>query len=96
MFKLGSTNRAYDDGHLTPYLNCMISNEDVSKGKPDPEMYLTAMSNLGVLPKECLIVEDNENGIKAARASGAHLLVVKSVQDTNLDNLMAAIKQANC
>ena len=85
-----------DKANLTPYLNCMISNEDVSKGKPDPEMYLTAMSNLGVLPKECLIVEDNENGIKAARASGAHLLVVKSVQDTNLDNLMAAIKQANC
>lgn len=85
-----------DKANLTAYLHCTISNEDVSRGKPDPEMYLAAMSNLGLLPKECLIVEDNENGIKAARASGAHLLVVKNVQDTNLENLMAAIEKANC
>lgn len=84
-----------DKANLTSYLDLMVSNEDVSKGKPDPEMYLAAMSTFGLLPSECLIVEDNENGIKAARASGAHLLVVKDVQETNLDNLMTAINQAN-
>ncbi len=84
-----------DKANLTPYLDLMVSNEDVSKGKPDPEMYLKAITTFGLLPTECLIVEDNENGIKAARASGAHVLVVKDVQDTHLDNLMAAINQAN-
>ena len=84
-----------DKANLSPYLDLMVSNEDVSKGKPDPEMYLKAMSTFGLLPTECLIVEDNENGIKAARASGAHLLVVKDVLDTNLDNLTAAINKAN-
>lgn len=84
-----------EKANLTPYLDFMVSNQDVSKGKPDPEMYLAAMSKFGLLPTECLIVEDNENGIKAARASGAHLLVVKDVQETNLDNLMTAINQAN-
>lgn len=84
-----------DKANLTPYLDLMVSNDDVSKGKPDPEMYLAAMSQFGLQPSECLIVEDNENGIKAARTSGAHLLVVKDVQETNLDNLMTAINQAN-
>lgn len=81
--------------NLLSYLNIMISNEDVSKGKPDPEMYLTAMANLRLRPTECLIVEDNDNGIKAAKASGAHLLVVKDVHETNIDNIMMAITKAN-
>jgi beta-phosphoglucomutase len=78
---------------LTPYLDYMVSNEDVAKGKPDPEMYLKAMSHFGLQPHECLVVEDNENGIKAARASGAHLLVVKEVADTTVQNIFARIDQ---
>lgn len=76
---------------LDAYLDIMISNEDVTKGKPDPEMYLKAMAQLALEPQECLIVEDNENGIRAAKASGAHLLVVKEVSDTNLQNILARI-----
>lgn len=57
---------------LTNYLDIIISNEDVSKGKPDPEMYVKAIQSFNLQPEECLIVEDNENGIKAALASGAH------------------------
>lgn len=78
---------------LEAYLDVMMSNEDVSRGKPDPEMYLKAMSLLGMAPHECLIVEDNENGIKAAKASGAHLLVVKEVSDTNLHNILGRIAE---
>jgi HAD superfamily hydrolase (TIGR01509 family) len=80
---------------LAPYLDLQISNEDVSKGKPDSEMYLKAMHHFGLLPHECLIVEDNENGIKAARASGAHLLVVREVHETNLDNIRRRIHEIN-
>jgi HAD superfamily hydrolase (TIGR01509 family) len=80
---------------LAPYLDLQISNEDVSKGKPDPEMYLKAMHHFGLQPHECLIVEDNENGIKAARASGAHLLVVREVHETNLDNIRRRIHEIN-
>lgn len=76
---------------LTPYLDLMVSNEDVKVGKPDPEMYLKAMSHLNLSPDECLIVEDNENGIRAAKASGAHLLTVKEVGDTNLENILRRI-----
>lgn len=46
------------------------------------------MAHFGLQPDECLIVEDNEHGIRAAKASGAHLLVVKEVTDTNITNIL--------
>ncbi|QYN43926.1 HAD-IA family hydrolase [Gilliamella sp. ESL0441] len=76
-----------DYAKLTDYLEFMLSNQDVKNAKPDPEIYLTAMSRMGLTPSECLIVEDNENGIKAAKSSGAHLLVVKTVDEVNYDNI---------
>lgn len=78
---------------LDGYLDQIISASDVLKPKPDPEIYLTSIAKLGLIPEECLIVEDNENGIKAARASGAHVLVVKNVHDVNLSNIESQIKQ---
>lgn len=81
---------------LDTYLDIIVSNEDVSKGKPDPEMYQKAMSHFNLEPHECLIVEDNENGIRAAKASGAHLLVVREVADTNLKNILSRIAELEC
>lgn len=80
---------------LRPYLDILVSNEDVSKGKPDPEMYLKAMAHFNLSPQECLIVEDNENGIRAAKDAGAHVLVVKEVEDTNLQNIEQHIARIN-
>lgn len=60
---------------LSHYIDLMISNEDVGQGKPSPEMYLLAMNSLNLSPEECLIVEDNENGIKAAKAAGGTYLL---------------------
>jgi beta-phosphoglucomutase-like phosphatase (HAD superfamily) len=77
---------------LAEYLDFMLSNQDVEKPKPDPEMYNNAISFLGLTPEECLIVEDNENGIKAAYASGAHVLEVLSVSDVNYKNITDKIK----
>lgn len=69
---------------LDPYLDLKLSNEDVLAPKPDPEIYIKAMTNLGVAPHECLIVEDNDHGLEAARASGGHVLQVVSTEDVNL------------
>jgi beta-phosphoglucomutase len=79
---------------LMRYLDVMISNEDVSRPKPDPEMYLAAMDRLGVQPEETVIVEDNENGVKAATAAGAHVLVVEGPDDVTLDAITAQIAHA--
>lgn len=76
-----------DKAKLADYLEFFISNQDVSKGKPDPEMYNLAISKLGLTPAECVIVEDNENGIRAAKASGANVLEVATVYDVNYLNI---------
>lgn len=72
---------------LDRFLDAMVSNEDVKKGKPDPEMYLKATELLGMRPAECLVVEDNENGIKAARDAGCHVMVVRDVLDVTDENI---------
>lgn len=72
---------------LTQYFEFMLSNEDVTRSKPHPEIYKTAVKKLGLTPQECLIVEDNEKGIKAALASGANLLQVNDVEEVNYPNI---------
>ncbi len=78
---------------LDAYLEFYVSNQDVAHGKPNPEMYNKAITKLGLTPQECLIVEDNENGVKAALASGAHLLKIEAVQDVNYQNIKNRISQ---
>lgn len=75
------------------YFDFFLSNEDVKQAKPHPEIYTSAMERFGLQPSECLILEDNENGIKAAEASGAHLLVVQNVNEVNLENIQGRIAQ---
>jgi beta-phosphoglucomutase family hydrolase len=48
----------------------IVSAEDVHRGKPDPEVFLIASNKLGVGPKRCVVVEDAEHGVEAARAAG--------------------------
>lgn len=80
---------------LDKYFDLMLSNQDVRRAKPDPEIYALAAERLGVSPEETLIVEDNEHGIRAARASGAHVLVVRSVQEVNIENIDTKIAAIN-
>lgn len=78
---------------LKPYLDLLISNEDVSKSKPDPEMYIKAMSTLEVKPEECLILEDNDHGIQAAIASGGNLLKIGVPDDVTYQAIKARIAE---
>ena len=78
---------------LMGYLDLIVSNEDVTKAKPDPEMYRTAMERLSLEPGECIVVEDNPNGIAAGRASGAYVLPVLSVYDVNYEAIACMIQK---
>ena len=51
--------------------------EDVAHGKPDPEVYLKALDYLQLKPEECLIVEDSQIGLQAARASGMKVVCLR-------------------
>jgi beta-phosphoglucomutase len=78
---------------LMKYMETVVSAQEVSEPKPSPEMYEKIISIFNLTPQECLIIEDNENGIKAAKASGAHVLIVKEVDEVNIENITNKIKQ---
>ncbi|MCX8206033.1 MAG: HAD family phosphatase [Candidatus Micrarchaeota archaeon] len=59
-------------------LDCVLSGDDVSNGKPSPEPFLRAARALGVPPCECVVVEDSLNGIEAARRAGMRCIAVST------------------
>lgn len=76
-----STHRAQAEEYwrlakVTPYLSASVCGDEVSRGKPDPEIFLTAAKKLGIPPADCLILEDSYNGLKAACAAGAFSCMV--------------------
>lgn len=61
---------------LAPLFDLIYAGVDVKQGKPSPEIYIKTMEALEVQPDEVLIFEDSPVGIEAARASGAHVLLI--------------------
>lgn len=61
---------------LEPRFHMTLTAEDVTHGKPHPEIYLTAAKRLGVEPGEMLVLEDSQTGTNAAAAAGAVVLSV--------------------
>ncbi len=65
----------------------LVSNEDVQHPKPDPEMYLNAMSALQLAPGETVIVEDADHGAEAARRAGGHLCRVSGFGEVEYERI---------
>lgn len=82
-----------DKARIIEHFEFILSNQDTTKPKPDPEIYINAMERLKLNPKECLILEDNNNGVRAALASGAHLLKIHSINDVNYENIRSRIDE---
>ena len=72
---------------IMEFMDYIISNEDVQNSKPHPEMYWRAISKMGCLPEETLIVEDSPYGLLAASRSKAHILRVKNPQEVTYTNI---------
>jgi len=66
-------------------LTMLVTNEDVSNPKPDPEGYLKIINDLCLKKKNVLIVEDSPKGIAAAKASGCRVLEVSGVNEVNIN-----------
>lgn len=60
-----------------PLPDVIITADDVSRGKPDPEGYLKASATLGFAPQDCLVFEDAPAGIEAARSAGCGLIIIE-------------------
>ncbi|MDT9695900.1 MULTISPECIES: HAD family phosphatase [Streptomyces] len=67
----------------------VVAREDVTRGKPDPELFLTAARRLGVTPERCLAVDDAPDGIDSARAAGMQVLTVIDGHLTPIGNAAA-------
>jgi HAD superfamily hydrolase (TIGR01509 family) len=76
---------------LTEYFEFLVSNEDVSRSKPDPEIYTRAMTRMAVTPTETLIVEDSPHGLEAARRAGAQVCQVSGFTDVDYFVVRSAI-----
>jgi HAD superfamily hydrolase (TIGR01509 family) len=61
---------------LLPRFLFALTGDDVTRGKPDPEIYQKAAGRLGVVPGEMVVLEDSLNGLLAAKAAGARCVVV--------------------
>jgi beta-phosphoglucomutase family hydrolase len=57
----------------------IVSAEDVTKGKPDPQVFLTAAARLGIPPQQCIVVEDAPAGVEAARRAGMRSIGVRRI-----------------
>jgi len=51
-------------------VDAVVTSEDVERGKPNPDLFLEAAAQLGAPPERCVVVEDSDTGIEAARNAG--------------------------
>jgi HAD superfamily hydrolase (TIGR01509 family) len=75
--------------NLSGVFRSVVTAEDVSRGKPDPESYMTALARLNaelllspqICPEECLVIEDSIHGITAAIGAGMRCLAITTSYD---------------
>lgn len=76
-----SATRAWVTGYLSQYgiidyFECIWTRDDVTNAKPDPELYLRALTSLEVAPSEAIAFEDSPNGALAAKRAGMYCIIV--------------------
>ena len=93
-------NQILDSTDIKKYFSVVVGGDDVKLGKPDPEGFLLAARKLGVLPEECVVLEDAEKGIVAAKAAKMKAIAIpnKYTKDNDFslaDETVTTILQLN-
>ena len=70
------TDRRLELCGLGEYFSAVVTGDEVSKGKPDPEIYRAVCGELSVSPEACLAVEDSRNGILSAHHAGLKVAMI--------------------
>lgn len=71
-----NVNFVLDTLQIRPYFDTIVADVDVVKGKPDPEVFLTAATNMQVQPHECLVFEDSPVGAQASARAGMKAVIL--------------------
>ncbi|MBQ2287480.1 MAG: HAD family phosphatase [Lachnospiraceae bacterium] len=61
------------------YFRVMVTGDEVKKGKPEPDVYLTAAQKMGINPKDCLVFEDIPFGILSGKRAGMTVCAVEDI-----------------
>lgn len=72
-------NFILDGLNLRSFFSSIVSADDVTISKPDPQTFLKAASQLGVLPEECIVFEDAPKGVEAAANAGMKCVVITTM-----------------
>ena len=76
---------------ILKYIDIIVSNQDVKRGKPYPEIYWKAMTEFGFLPEETLILEDSPHGLLGASRTKSHMLRINNPRDITIMNIQNKI-----
>jgi len=77
---------------IWPYFDAIVASEDVQRGKPDPQVFLTAAARLEVAPSQSIVVEDAPAGLEGARRAGMRTIgVCTSHSDLHADRVVATL-----
>lgn len=71
--------------NITAFFEVFASNQDVSRGKPHPDVFLLVSDRLRIVPNQCVVVEDSEKGLRAARAAGMACIAVPNAHTGSHD-----------
>ena len=73
-----NVNFILDALKLRPYFRAILTNDEITQSKPNPEIFVKAAQKLGVPPAECVVIEDSFAGIEAAERAGMKCVAVAS------------------
>ena len=82
-----TAEKMLDSAGVLPFLDALVTNEDINEPKPNPEIYRHTCEKLAESPKDCLVIEDNHFGIDAARVAGCHVFEVETVEEVRISLL---------
>ena len=69
----------------TELFDLIVSEEDITKFKPDPEPFLVAVQKLGLSSQDCVVFEDAKNGVVAAKAASIYVIGLRAGNDVEQD-----------
>ncbi len=92
------TEKILEAHNIKQHFTKIVTAEDVKKGKPNPEPYLTTAKKVGIEPKNCVVIEDAVNGVEAAKAAGMFCIAIvdkkeKDEQFSKADCIIRDVKE---
>lgn len=87
-------NFIMDELHIRNYFKVVLTAEDITKGKPDPEIYIETAEELRIDPKDCIVFEDTLSGIKSAKTAGMKVVGIATTHSKEELSLADAVVES--